>query len=73
MPIYSYHCKSCGKEFELSRSVSDPDVTDCPYCDAKGSVKKVFGDVGVIFKGTGYYCTDHPHGEGCSCGKCKGK
>ena len=26
----------------------------------------------VIYKGSGYYCTDNPHGNGCNCSQCKG-
>lgn len=61
MPIYSYSCHSCGKKFDVSQSYSDDAIKDCPYCGAKDSVKKIYGDVPVIFHGKGYYCTDHPH------------
>lgn len=71
MPIYSYRCTSCGRSFDRQQSYNDDAITDCPYCDAKGSVKKVWGDVPVIFHGHGYYCTDHQHeGGGCDCSSC---
>lgn len=69
MPIYSYKCHSCGKSFDTSQGYDDEPVKDCPYCKAKDSVKKVYGDVPIIFHGSGYYCTDHPH-EGGSCATC---
>lgn len=36
MPIYEYHCKSCGETFELLRSISqsDSDVR-CEKCGAE--------------------------------------
>ena len=59
MPIYSYRCTKCGKHFDLSQSFADDPVKDCPYCGAKGSVKKTYSDsdVAVIYHGSGYYCT----------------
>lgn len=67
MPIYSYKCRSCGKSFDISQSYNDDPVRDCPYCNAKGSVKKVYEDVPVIFHGSGYYCTDHPSSSCADC------
>lgn len=74
MPIYSYKCTKCGKHFDLSQSFSDDPVKDCPYCGQKGSVKKTYSDseVAVIYHGSGYYCTDHPH-SGCGCDSCPHK
>jgi putative FmdB family regulatory protein len=58
MPTYQYACKNadCANEFELVQSFSDPAVTECPSCG--GPVRKVFGAVGVVFKGSGFYRTD---------------
>ena len=69
MPIYTYRCKSCEKVFDMERSISDAPLTDCPYCGAKDALKKVYSDVAVVYHGSGYYCTDHPHDGGC-CGTC---
>lgn len=66
MPLYAYKCASCEKEFEQEQSFSEESIKDCPYCGAKGSVKRVYSDVAVIYHGTGYYCTDHKSG----CGDC---
>jgi putative FmdB family regulatory protein len=57
MPTYAYECKSCQHAFEVQQSFSDSALTDCPAC--KGPLKKVFGNLGVTFKGSGFYRTDN--------------
>lgn len=56
MPTYQYACKECGHQFEVVQSFSDSSLTDCPEC--QGTLRKLFGSVGVIFKGSGFYRTD---------------
>jgi putative FmdB family regulatory protein len=56
MPTYQYACSACNHEFELVQSFSDEPVTACPECG--GEVRKVYANVGVVFKGTGFYKTD---------------
>ena len=56
MPTYSYACKSCDHYFEVQQSFNDSPITKCPEC--KSDVKKVFGNLGVSFKGSGFYRTD---------------
>lgn len=56
MPTYQYVCTECGYEFEEVQSFSDDPIAYCPEC--QGEVKKVFGAVGVHFKGSGFYKTD---------------
>jgi putative FmdB family regulatory protein len=56
MPTYQYACSTCGHAFEIVQSFSDDALTECPQC--KGLVKKVYSNVGVVFKGTGFYKTD---------------
>ncbi|MEV3935464.1 zinc ribbon domain-containing protein [Glycomyces sp. NPDC049804] len=58
MPVYEYRCKECGYEFDKHQSFSEARLTDCPNCEAKGALRKVFGNVGVTFKGSGFYRTD---------------
>ncbi|GAA1685599.1 hypothetical protein GCM10009830_36380 [Glycomyces endophyticus] len=58
MPVYEYRCKECGYEFDKHQSFSEARLTDCPSCAAKGALRKVFGNVGVTFKGSGFYRTD---------------
>ena len=57
MPIYLYECESCGVRFERMQRMSEPPLTDCPECD--GHVHRVLQPVGIIFKGSGFYVTDH--------------
>lgn len=56
MPTYSYACTACDNRFDLVQSFSDEALTDCPECS--GRLRKLFGNVGVVFKGSGFYRTD---------------
>ena len=58
MPTYQYACTNPeGKhEFEVVQSFTDAALTECPQCGAP--VRKVYGSVGVVFKGSGFYRTD---------------
>ena len=56
MPTYEYICTECGEPLEVVQSIHDPALTDCPACG--GRLRKVFGNVGVVFKGSGFYRTD---------------
>jgi putative FmdB family regulatory protein len=58
VPVYEYRCKECGYEFDKHQSFAEARLTDCPSCEAKGALRKVFGNVGVTFKGSGFYRTD---------------
>ncbi len=65
MPIYTYRCESCGVQFERHQSFSDEPLKRCPEC-SKNSLRKVLTPAGIIFKGSGWYATDHksPSGQG---------
>ena len=56
MPTYQYACTECGRQHEAVQSFSDPALTECPACH--GRLRKVYGAVGVVFKGSGFYKTD---------------
>ena len=56
MPTYSYACTACDNKFDLVQAFSDDALTQCPECD--GRLRKLFGKVGVVFKGSGFYRTD---------------
>lgn len=58
MPTYQYACTSPEQkhEFEVVQSFTDAAVSECPECAAP--VRKVYGSVGVVFKGSGFYRTD---------------
>jgi putative FmdB family regulatory protein len=57
MPIYEYECEQCGVRFERLQRMVDPALSDCPECN--GHVHRVVQPVGIIFKGSGFYVTDH--------------
>jgi putative FmdB family regulatory protein len=56
MPNYEYACKSCGEHLEVHQKFTDDALTECPACG--GVLRKVFGNVGIAFKGSGFYKTD---------------
>ena len=56
MPTYEYRCKSCGHDLEVQQSFTDDPLTECPEC--QGELRKVFGNIAVTFKGSGFYKTD---------------
>jgi putative FmdB family regulatory protein len=56
VPTYSYACTECGNRFDAVQAFSDDALTTCPKCS--GRLRKLFGSVGVVFKGSGFYRTD---------------
>lgn len=56
MPTYSYACTECANRFDSVQAFSDDALTECPQCS--GRLRKLFGKVGVVFKGSGFYRTD---------------
>ncbi|HLI53302.1 MAG TPA: FmdB family zinc ribbon protein [Acidimicrobiales bacterium] len=56
MPTYEYACKNCGEHLEVVQSFKDEPLTECPACH--GTLRKVFGSIGISFKGSGFYKTD---------------
>ncbi len=64
MPIYTYRCENCGVQFERNQKFSDPPLAWCPECGKK-ALRKVYTPVGIVFKGSGFYATDHrsPSGQ----------
>ncbi|HYP92754.1 MAG TPA: FmdB family zinc ribbon protein [Mycobacterium sp.] len=56
MPTYSYACTECGNRFDAVQAFSDAALTTCAECN--GRLRKLFGNVGVLFKGSGFYRTD---------------
>uniref|UniRef100_A0A5Q5BPS9 Regulatory protein, FmdB n=2 Tax=unclassified Mycobacterium TaxID=2642494 RepID=A0A5Q5BPS9_MYCSS len=56
MPTYSYACTECANRFDAVQAFSDDALTECPQCS--GRLRKLFGKVGVVFKGSGFYRTD---------------
>ena len=56
MPTYEYACRSCGHHLEVFQSFSEEPLTTCPNCE--GDLRKVFGSIGIVLKGSGFYRTD---------------
>jgi putative FmdB family regulatory protein len=66
MPIYEYKCKTCGKKFEIQQRITEDSLKYCPVvvCDkeikGEGEVERLISkNVGLVFKGTGFYLTDY--------------
>jgi len=57
VPIYTYQCHSCGVQFDRRQSFSTKPLERCPEC--RGHVRRLLQPAGVIFKGSGWYSTDH--------------
>lgn len=65
MPVYTYRCENCGVQFERQQSFTDAPLKTCPECRKK-ALKKIITPTKIIFKGSGFYATDHrsPSGSG---------
>ena len=58
MPTYSYVCETCGLEFDKYLSFKDnPDHQVCP--NGHRQVRRIFTAPAIVFKGSGFYVTDH--------------
>jgi putative FmdB family regulatory protein len=63
MPIYTYRCENCGIQFDRRQHFEDKPLIKCPEC-SKESLRKVYLPVGIVFKGSGFYTTDHRSSSG---------
>lgn len=61
MPSYIYRCTNCDHTYEKRKRFSDPHDTVCPLC--AGEVRHVIHQVGIVFKGSGFYVTDNRSGN----------
>lgn len=61
MPIYEYRCKSCCTKFEERRTFEDTAPAMCPVC--RKEARRIFSPVPIIYKGSGFYCTDNKSGS----------
>lgn len=57
MPIYEFHCESCGNAFEQIRTFSDTSMPTCPRCESV-QVNRQMSRPAIHFKGSGWYITD---------------
>jgi len=61
LPIYEYECADCSCQFELKKSFNEDTHVPCPQCG--GSTHRIFSPAAIIFKGSGFYCTDSRKGS----------
>lgn len=62
MPLYQYKCNDCEIIFERQQRMVEPPLRDCPECE--GTVRRMINNVGIVFKGSGFYVTDSRNGNG---------
>ena len=61
MPTYDYECSQCEHNFERKQRFDEEPVATCPKCE--GKARRVINSVPIIFKGSGFYITDHRKGS----------
>ena len=61
MPTYEYACRNCSHRFETWQKMTDEPLTICPECG--GHIRRVLFPAGIVFKGSGFYKTDHASGS----------
>jgi len=71
MPTYEYECNACHHHFDERQGFNDEPIARCPKC--KGPSQRVFHAVPIVFKGSGFYCTDNSHGGRYDSPKAEGK
>jgi putative FmdB family regulatory protein len=69
LPTYEYSCTACGHRLDAVQSFTDDPLSICPECD--GALRKVYGAVGIAFKGSGFYKTDSRVSSSASNGEAK--
>lgn len=57
MPTYVYRCRDCHRDTEVVQRFSEDPWTICPHCG--GTLQRLLFPPAIIFKGSGWYCTDH--------------
>jgi putative FmdB family regulatory protein len=64
MPIYEYECGRCHHRFDVKQGFKDKPQAKCPKC--RETARRVFHPTPIIFKGSGFYVTDHRSPESSS-------
>lgn len=59
MPTYDYVCRNCGHRFDHFQPMSSDPLTECTECSEHELRRLIGSGGGVIFKGSGFYCTDY--------------
>jgi len=57
MPTYEYLCQDCSHRFEVWQRITDEPLSICSECG--GHIRRVYYPAGIVFKGSGFYKTDH--------------
>ena len=66
MPHYDYRCSQCGK-FTVYQGIKEKALNSCPTCGSP--VHRLIGkNVNVVYKCSGFYCTDTHSSSGASSG-----
>jgi putative FmdB family regulatory protein len=60
MPRYDYRCSDCGNLYEKREGFDAPATQACPQC--AGTARRVLTPPAIVFKGSGWYVTDHRKG-----------
>ncbi len=60
MPLYEYECQKCKNSFTAIQNMTDKHFKKCKKCGKFKLKRLINGGIGVIFKGPGFYCKDHP-------------
>jgi putative FmdB family regulatory protein len=68
MPVYSFHCKSCGKEFDKILKTQDISAVTCTFCESF-EIKRTKSKAGFLQKsGTGVVPAGALSGGSCRSG-----
>ncbi len=62
MPTYVYRCQDCQRDTEVVQRFGDAPLTTCPHCG--GALHRLLFPPAIIFKGSGWYATDHKSPSG---------
>lgn len=61
MPTYEYK-REDGSTFEVTQSMNEPKLTDCPTT-GQPVTRIISGGGGVVYKGSGWYVTDYKNSD----------
>ena len=62
MPTYVYRCRECQQQTEVVQHFHESPLTICPRCG--GPLQRLLFPPAIIFKGSGWYATDHKSPSG---------
>ena len=59
MPTYDYACRGCKHTYESYQQITEDPHPECPGCGKRLAYRKIGRGSAVIFKGPGFYATEH--------------